>query len=321
MNAMPSEEIQEVNLVRVPCPVCGGTQTRYERSIRGYALDRCRGCGMVFVNPQIPPQDLTHGYEERGDPQGLIAWYARVTTQAKLYEFDQILAGVEALLPGRGRLLDFGCGPAYFVERAGRRGWEAHGVELGAWAEEAARQRNVPHFHRGLLADQHFPDGWFDAVCAQQVLEHLPDPARDLAEIRRVLRPGGVLYVNVPNYRCLSILLGRDDFELNWPMDHVNYFQPRTLWRLLERCGFEVLRTCTFGGVKWENILGRPTQSDESRARRGEQPAAAPPGAGSPAAPHRPLLKRLLLPAVRTCLYRWAQVGINLEAYARLKAG
>src|SRR5262249_26122198 len=141
---------------------------------------------------------------------------------------------------------------------------------------EAARRRKVPHFHQGLLSDQHFPDEWFDAVCAQQVLEHLPDPARDLAEIRRVLRPGGVLYVNVPNYRCLSILLGRDDFELNWPMEHVNYFRPGTLRKLLDRCGFDVLRTSTFGGVKWENIVGKPTQSDESRARRGEQVRTTP---------------------------------------------
>jgi SAM-dependent methyltransferase len=318
MSATMSSESRQTSLVRVPCPVCGGRQARYERHIRGYALERCRGCGMVFVNPQLPAPDLTQEYQERGDPEGLIAWYERVTTPAKLHEFDQILEGIEKVVPARGRLLDFGCGPAYFIEHAGGRGWEAHGVELGAWAEEAARRRNVSHFHRGLLARQHFPDGWFDVVCAQQVLEHLPDPARDLAEIRRVLRPGGVFYVNVPNYRCLSILLGRDDFELNWPMEHVNYFQPRTLRRLLERCGFEVCRISTFGGIKWENILGRPTQSDEARARRGEPVSPGPPTRAATSRPPRPsLVKRLLLPVVRTCLYRWAGVGINLEASAR----
>src|SRR5438046_2137151 len=104
MSAMTSDKTQQANLVRVPCPVCGGGQARHEREIRGYSLERCRGCGMVFVNPQLPPPDLTQGYEERGDPEGLIAWYARVTTSAKLYEFDQILQGVEALVPGRGHL-------------------------------------------------------------------------------------------------------------------------------------------------------------------------------------------------------------------------
>ena len=305
-------------LIRVPCPVCGGARARPERVIRGYALERCAECGMAFVNPQVPPQGLAELYEERGDPEGLIAWYARVTDAAKLDEFDQILRQLESALPGRGRLLDFGCGPGYFLERASRRGWEAHGVELGAWAEEAARRRGVANFHRGCLAEQRFPDGWFDVVCAQQVLEHLPTPRADLAEVRRALRPGGLFYANVPNYRCLSILLGRDDFELNWPMEHVNYFRPPTIRRLLKACGFQVLHTGTFGGLKWENLLGRPTASPESRARRGQLAHAGPPVREGPPAPQRlHPVKRLLFPVVKKVLYQWAQVGMNLEIIAR----
>jgi SAM-dependent methyltransferase len=273
---------------------------------------------MVFVNPQLPPGDLVDSYEERGDPVGLIEWYDRVTDAAKLFEFDQILDRLEALLPRRGRLLDFGCGPGYFLERADRRGWAAHGVDLGAWAVGAARRLNLPNFHRGSLADQRFPGGWFDAVCAQQVLQQLPTPRADLAEIRRVLRPGGIFYANVPNYGCLSIVLGQDDFELNWPMDHVNYFKPRTLRRLLETCGFEVLRTAAFGGVKWENLVGRPTASTEARACRGELPPAGAPRAREPAgAPRPPLVKRLFFPVVKKVFYQWAQVGMCLEIFAR----
>jgi SAM-dependent methyltransferase len=271
---------------------------------------------MVFVNPQEPPRKLLSGYEERGDTEGLIHWYTLITDAAKLGEFDEILGHIEAVLPGRGRLLDFGCGPGYFMERAAQRGWEAHGVELGSWAEEATRRRNVANFHRGALADQRFPDGWFDVVCAQQVLEHLATPRCELAQICRVLRPGGLFYANVPNYRCLSILLGRDDFELNWPMDHVNYFTPRSLRRLVTSCGFRVLRTSTFGGLKWENIIGRPTDSAESRARRGELPQV-PAATWRVEAPRPSLAKRVFKPVVKKLLYQWAKVGMNLEIYAR----
>jgi SAM-dependent methyltransferase len=303
-----------LSLVRVCCPLCDSAEARFERVVRGYTLERCRQCGLVFANPQLPPQDLLDGYEERDSPDFLSAFYERVTTAEKRAEYDEILAGLEKYLGRKGRLLDFGCGPAYFIEHAAQRDWEAHGVEVALWAEKEARRRGVRNFHRGLLTQQQFPDGHFDVVCANQVLEHLPTPRVDLAEIRRVIRPGGLFYANVPNYRTLSILLGRDDFELNFPMAHVNYFTPTTFARLLAAAGFRVLRTSTGGGLKLENLVGVRTISEEVRAIHGERPAAN----GAAAEPQRrPLWKRLIFPAVKYVFYEWAQVGMSLEAFAR----
>jgi SAM-dependent methyltransferase len=301
-------------LVRVPCPLCGGHRTRHERVVHGFALERCAGCDFVFVSPQYPPEAILDDYRERGNPDGLAAHYAHVTTPAVLAGYDRVLTELEAALPGRGRLLDFGCGPGYFVERAARRGWRAEGVEVGEWAQRAASERGVTTVHVGRLAAQRFPDGCFDVVTANQVLEHLPAPREELAEIRRVLRPGGLLYVEVPNYRRISILVGRDRFELNYPMAHVNYFTPATLRRLAEACGFDVLRTSTHGGLNWENLLGRPIASAENDAHRGVAAASA---GGAPPAARLPLWKRALLPLVRTALYRWAQVGMTLEVFGR----
>jgi SAM-dependent methyltransferase len=275
----------------------------------------------VYANPQVPAGSLVAGYEDRGDAKGLIAFYERVTTPVRVAEYHRNLEDVEEALPGRGRLLDFGCGPGYFVKCAVDRGWEAHGVEVGAWAEAAAARLGLKYFHRGLLADQHFPDGFFDAVCANQVLEHLPAPRNDLAEIHRILRPGGIFYANVPNYRTLPILMGCDDFELNFPMAHLNYFTPSTLADLLRRCGFRVVRTVSSGGLKWENLVGRRTMSEEARAHRGEPTSKdvhgtpAPPGSGG--SRPSPLLKRMVLPFVKLFFYRWAQVGMSLEVMTR----
>ncbi len=309
--------MNEQTLIHVACPLCGGTHTRHERVVCGYTLERCRRCGFVYANPQAPPDDLLSDYQHRDSPKGVIAFYERVTTPARLAENDRILADITDL-GGRGRLLDFGCGPGYFVAQAEKQGWEAHGVEVGAWAEKMARRLGLQNFHCGVLAEQGFPDGFFDAVCANQVLEHLPSPRHELADIRRVLRPGGLLYASVPNYRCLTILLGCDDFELNFPMAHVNYFTPATLAKLLTGCGFEVLRTTTSGGLKWENLLGLRTISEEARAHRGEPvgPQGDPgSSAGAPARP--PLLKRIAFPLVKKLCYEWAKVGMSLEIFAR----
>ena len=247
--------------------------------------------------------------------------YARVTTPEVLAAYDRILAEVEALLPGRGRLLDFGCAAGYFVGHAADRGWEAHGLDAGRWAARAAAARGAANVHVGLLADRTFGEGTFDTVHAHQILEHLPSPLEDLAELRRVLRPGGVFYANVPNYRCLATVLGRDDFELNTPMGHLNYFTPGSLARMVREAGFEVVRTSTCGGLKWENLLGRPISSDRTRALAA--PASDPEagaGARSADSTRRPLWKRLADPVVNATFYRWAQVGMTLEIFARRPA-
>jgi SAM-dependent methyltransferase len=307
-------------LIRVPCPLCGGSRTRPERTVAGFMLERCGRCGFVFTNPQYAPAGLLDEYQSK-DADTEIALYDRLMTPTMLAEHDTILQAVEALAPGRGRLLDFGCAAGHFFERAGQRGWEAHGVEVAGWARAAAARRGLRHLHVGLLADQHFADGFFDVVVASQVLEHLPTPRNELAEIRRILRPGGLLYANVPNYGRLSVLCHCDDFVLDTPMGHVNYFTPRTLRRMLAACGFAVLRTATYGGLKWENLLGRPMQSEVLDAYACVPAASGHPGPApnSPVAGtrRRPLLKRVLDPFVRTLAYRLGHLGLNLEVFAR----
>jgi SAM-dependent methyltransferase len=167
-----------------------------------------------------------------------------------------------------------------------------------------------------MLSDLSFPDGYFDVVHASQVFEHLPNPKSDLAQIHRILRRGGLLYIDVPNYAALSILLGQDDFILNSPPQHINYFTPRTLMRLLESQEFSIVQLTTGGGLKWENLLGRKIRSDILNAY----------GMGDGKAHKDPSLlgglvsgakKALKFTIVGPILYRRLKVGMGLIAIAR----
>ncbi len=311
---------EAVSRVLVVCPVCGERRARPERSLNGYALVRCRGCALVYVNPQPTPEELHAAYADR-DADDLLKLYAQAMTPARATELDAVLTKLERLLPTKGKLLDFGCGAGYLVERALARGWDAHGLEAGKWAKPAAEARGVTTVRVGALADGLFPPGHFDVVTAKQVLEHIPDPKAELAHVREALRPGGVFYADVPNYRCLSIVLGRDDFELNTPPQHLNYFTPRTLTRLLAACGFEVIDVDTSGGLKWENLLGRRIDSPVAKAYREHDAAVAAgkaPTYAAPAAESRGRgVKRLVMPLVRSVLYHRAKVGMMLAVTAR----
>jgi 2-polyprenyl-3-methyl-5-hydroxy-6-metoxy-1,4-benzoquinol methylase len=284
--------------------------------VRGFALERCLQCGLVFANPRYPPETILDGYRERED---MAAFYDERLTPERVAEIDRVLAALRAELPAGQKLLDFGCGPGYFIERAAQSGWEAHGVEPAAWAQEAAHRRKLPHLHQGRLADQRFPDAMFDVVASMQVIEHLADPLTELREVCRVLRPGGLLYANVPNYRCLSIVLGRDDFDSNFPMGHLSYFTPATLSALMKAAGFTVLRTATYGGLKWENLFGCP-----ARPAASDSPPSSAQGAGSALEraskqprPRPSWKRRMLSPLIDGLLYRRLQVGRELEIFAR----
>ena len=311
--------------MRVPCPLCDGTSTAFERHVAGFALDRCRDCGHVFMNPQFSTSEIDALYVKR-DVENLAGIYSRIAASESIrQEYGRRLDVLESMVPSRGRLLDFACGAGAFFELAQARGWDAHGTELGEWAGEAAKSRGLKNLHVGTLSTLQFQPGSFDVVYAAQVFEHLPRPTVDLGEIKRILKPGGLLYIDVPNYRTLSIVLGRDDFMLNEPPQHLNYFRPTVLAAMLRSAGFEVSRVSSAGGLKWENVIGRSIKSEIKDAYGlGEGGRAT----GS-ASPQRPLARSAspsmlkqaaLTTVVKPLLYERLKLGMLLMAFARKPA-
>lgn len=101
-----------------------------------------------------------------------------------------------------GRVLDAGCGTGGFLASLSRR--SAIGLEWSSAAAIRAREKSGVPVARGSVNALPFADGVFDAVVSADVLCHAAvDPALALAELKRVLRPGGRLIVNMPAYAWL----------------------------------------------------------------------------------------------------------------------
>ncbi len=116
---------------------------------------------------------------------------------------------------------------------------DAYGLEPGAFDEEFARKNNI-NIIRGTLADAQFPDSHFDVITLNHVFEHLSRPAEAMAELHRILKPGGKLIIGVPQYRTpLFKLLGSRWIQLDTPR---HLFIPSTgnMEQYAKKAGFTI---------------------------------------------------------------------------------
>ncbi|MCX7718061.1 MAG: class I SAM-dependent methyltransferase [Candidatus Sumerlaeaceae bacterium] len=158
------------------------------------------------------------------------------------------LARIEHLNGGRvGRILDIGAATGSFLRVARDRGWTTIGLELSVEASGVASKEHGLDVRRLTLEEAKFSDNEFDAVHLSHVFEHLRDPVGSLAEMRRILRPGGVLTMEVPAELgdllvwIRKTFLRRSPEPYAVPTTHTFFYTTRTLQRMVAKGGFEVL--------------------------------------------------------------------------------
>ncbi len=196
---------------------------------------QCCYCGYVYANPRWVRDELLQAYAAVQDET-----YVRERAGREL-TFRRHLAALQRYTgaPQGRRLLDVGAYIGVFVEVAREAGWEAIGVEPSQWAVAMARQRGLP-VRQGTQEALAGEAGSFDVVTMWDVIEHLDDPPRELAQARRLLKAGGLIAVHTMDVDSLMArLMGR---RWPWLMEmHIHYFSRRTLAQMLQKAGFEVL--------------------------------------------------------------------------------
>ncbi|HUJ78829.1 MAG TPA: class I SAM-dependent methyltransferase [Nitrospiria bacterium] len=227
------------------CPLCGGTASRVIEQCGDVSTRLCEQCDVAYLAPAPAMSELSAHYDE--------AYYsAWMTSQqrARRRLWRQRLKLVRSRR-SCGELLDVGCGDGSFLEAAQTAGYLCAGTELSEYAAEWVRRGLHIPVMTGPVRAIEWPVASFDIVTMWHVLEHLANPRGDLAIVYRLLRPGGLLFVAVPNrhsalfnavYRLIKGVpppfFMPDEREL-----HLFHFTPGGLRRLLEGAGFAVVTT------------------------------------------------------------------------------
>ena len=251
------------------CPLCNARDVGVYHD-QGYRrVVRCRSCRFTFTDP-LPTRERKIEIERqayRGELLPEVADFFRNCHRD--FRDDPVIRGFRDALDwiadsgNKGKLLDVGPGTGIFLHLAREKGWQPFGIDVCPESAEKAKAEfdirvDVGDFERFAYGPESF-----DAVTMLDVLEHTVDPLSFLRRAFEVLKPGGVLYVAVPNQRCLMTVLldrwiraglpGREFFlERLYVEPHVYYFCPQTLRAMLEKVGFET------AGIRGGNVyLGR----------------------------------------------------------------
>lgn len=168
-------------------------------------------------------------------------------------KLDRMVDDIFASLPKGAAVLDIGCGTGEHLKRAQRHGLKPLGVEPAAAMIESARH-NIPdaELHQGVATDLPIDDARVDAVLMVEVLRYLDrsDIRKALEEARRVLRPGGILFVTLVNrwafdgfYIHQWLRQRRKGKEFDAVNPFCEFFSPGEAERELREAGFVDVRT------------------------------------------------------------------------------
>jgi SAM-dependent methyltransferase len=240
------------------CRLCG-VSGRTTVVVKGEEkrLVRCQSCKAVFLEP--PPDEVTFTteFEER-----------HITSDDRLEEFfgakrDPVLSFVARRIrqnKKRGHVLDVGCAGGHFLDYFFTASdWQKSGAEPSRFAAARAREKGIS-IYQGPLATVELPNSAFDVITALGVLMYFREPRNELGKLRKALRPGGILVIELPlaeaqlwrNSSKLSrIVIGKSRSLLG--SGHLFYYNVASLAFLLRQAGFRVNEMLPVPAMKQRN--------------------------------------------------------------------
>lgn len=219
------------------CILCSGKQLvllpKYERA----HLVKCKDCGFVFCKKIPTHTELSNYYGN----------YPRfeVLSPITVKRYNELLDTFEPF-KSNNNLLDMGCSNGLFLECAQKRGWNVYGTEFAEDCIELCAKKNIKVFKADALTEE-FYSIKFDVITSFEVIEHINNPNQEIELVNKTLRNGGAYYVTTPNFNAFSRLLLKEKWNIIEYPEHLSYYTPNTLNKLLCNHGFKVKSLITTG--------------------------------------------------------------------------
>lgn len=166
-----------------------------------------------------------------------------------------------------GNLLDFGCGPGFFMEIAEKHGFNVFGVDIAQEVIELLKENFPDRVFCGSLKNINFPSNSFDVVTLFDSIEHLHHLIETMVSINKILKPNGLLAINTPNFDSWLAKLMKANWYALLPNEHIFLLTPHSIKYLLKKTGFKILeitptyKTLNFDYMQKKSEINYPKTS------------------------------------------------------------
>lgn len=249
------------------CPLCRGNERQrlfpvpvHQEALghdKSATLYECRDCGLRYFDPCLTPESMGAIYQSSEDLSRRCSAHQTYYEYGDLDKRTQTLRdfnrGLEMLEAGgkAGSIFEAGYGSGLFLALAKKRGWSVDGIDTSRQNQELAQKKFQMALRQGNFNALSGLEERFDAAAAWDVLEHQSEPHAFLSRLCGLLKPGGRILTAVPNdasfLRFLSCGLYRASFgklgqgvRKIYVLEHIAYYNFRTLSRILRQNGFKV---------------------------------------------------------------------------------
>lgn len=222
--------------------------TRHEVFGESLLVAFCSKCEFYYVTELPSPHVLQEYYSrEYFDEFESLSWRYRLKCSfAKMRATSQarfILSGYEG--QGPGRILEVGSCDGTFLSRFQNKSWETLGLEFNDFMIASALKRFGLHLQKKDVMDLKREDGLFDVIAFPHVLEHMLEPVKVLEHCQKLLKPGGMIFIELPQSPLIHEA-PKDDYLSYFHTTHLYDFRSKSLARLIELAGLQSVQVNRF---------------------------------------------------------------------------
>lgn len=235
------------------CPLCNSADIALHLRCRDhfltgedYNLFKCNSCGFLFTQDH-PDEDNAGRYYEsdeyashHDDTGGFSGILYRISRNIMLAKKRRMIKKTTGLKTGK--LLDIGSGSGHFLNKMKNAGWDVSGIEIN----KKARDQSVKKFSVDVMDPKDLillKNENYDCITLWHVLEHFHDPFSYAREIKRILKPGGICIIAVPNSKSYDA----EHYSASWAAydvpRHLWHFNPYTFNMFAGKTGFRLIKT------------------------------------------------------------------------------
>jgi ubiquinone/menaquinone biosynthesis C-methylase UbiE len=269
---MPSGDgrISGVEVNRDVCQLCEENNyrkipVRYSFAGQIYSLIQCKNCDLIAVSPMPSTETVKNFYCDKyfdKDYRCGVKSHSYYEEESPSIEKANLVLPLLNKLKPEGTLLEIGCAGGIFLHQASKTGYHVEGVEVSLSMCRKALKLCGVKVTQGDFEELKFRGESFDIVCMFDVFEHLAKPREALEKINRILKPGGIVVIDVPTTKnALAFRLSVNFLKItkkirviSSPPYHLYEYVPNTLQRFMNQAKFELCEVKKYATPPWKYL-------------------------------------------------------------------